>query len=111
MPVIHTQRNYITVGRALEGDRFVATYIMPQWGPVRLLTTQPIEQLEVAIQWCIDMADVMDGPLMVVPIRSEDELLRKIVETIGFEGLHWDKDPDEQRAGRGLLISMGVLKE
>jgi len=108
MPVIHTKRNYIMVGRALPEDRYVATYIMPQHSGRYLLTTQPIDRLASAVRWALDMADYMAGPIELVPIRSEDELLHQIVVATGFEGIHARTDPDEQRAGRDLLAKLGI---
>jgi hypothetical protein len=110
MPRINTGRNYVQVGKALPGDRYVATYMMPQHGPMCLLCTEPMDQLESAIRRAMDMAECMAGPLMVTPVPSEDELLRQIITAVGFEGLH-RKDPADQRAGRDLLIKLGVLKE
>lgn len=107
MPVIHTQRNYIMVGKALPDDRFVATFIHRDGGR-SLLTTQPIDRLPSAIRWAMEMADYMAGPIEVLPIPSEDELLRQIVVAIGFEGLHYDKDPAMQREGRDLLAKLGI---
>lgn len=108
MPTIYTQRNYITVGRALPEDRFVATYIMPQHSGRFLLCTQPIDRLPSAIRWAMDMADYMAGPIDVLPIKSEDELLRQIAIATGFEGVNARTDPDEQRAGRDLLTALGI---
>lgn len=107
MPTIHTQRNYIMVGKALPDDRFVATFIHRDGGR-SLLTTQPIDRLPSAIRWAMEMADYMAGPIEVLPIPSEDELLRQIVVAIGFEGLHYDKDPAMQREGRDLLAKLGI---
>lgn len=110
MATIYTRRNYVSVAKVLPGDRFVATYFMPQYGPMSFLCAEPIEQMEAAIRWALEMAECMAGPLAVVPIPSEDELLRRIITAVGFEGL-WRKDPTDQRAGRDLLIKMGLLNE
>lgn len=110
MPRINTGRNYVQVAKALAGDRYVATYMMPQHGPMCLLSTEPIERLELALRWAMEMAECMAGPLSIVPIPSEDELLRQIITAVGFEGL-WREDPVDQLAGRDLLIKLGVLKQ
>ena len=110
MPTLYTKRNYVSVGRALPEDRHVATYVMPQFGGRMLLTTQPIDQMPSAIRWALDMADCMAGPLEVVPVKSEDDLWQEIMAAVGFEGL-WRDDPADQRAGRDLLVKLGVLKE
>lgn len=109
MPMIHTKRNYVMVGRASPDDQYVATYIMPQNEGRYLLTTQPIEQFETAVRWAMEMADFMAGPIEVLPIRSPDDLVRQIVEATGFEGVHAYSDLELQRAGRDLLVSIGVL--
>jgi len=109
MPTFYTHRNYVSVGRALPGDRHVATYITAQGGRT-LLTTQPIEQMASAVRWAMEMADYMAGPLEVLAFKSEDDLFREIITAVGFEGL-WRTDPADQRAGRDLLIKLGVLKE
>lgn len=110
MPMIHTQRNYVMVGRALSGDRYVATYIMRDGGRF-LLTTQPIDRLSSAIRWAMDMADYMAGPIEVLPITSEEDLLREVVIATGFEGVNARTDPDEQREASDLLTKIGVLKQ
>ena len=110
MPTLYTSRNYVSVGRALPGDRHVATYIMPQFRGRMLLSIQPIEQMPSAIRWAMDMADYMAGPLEVLPVKSEDDLWREIITAVSFEGL-WRDDPADQRAGRDLLIKLGVLKQ
>lgn len=110
MPKIYTGRNHVSVGKALPGDRFVATYIMPQYGPETLLCVQPIEQLEAAVRWAWEMAEYMAHPLRVTPIQSEDEWLRQLCIAVGCEGLGRE-DPDERQAGLDLLIKLGVLKQ
>ena len=110
MPTFYTKRNCVVVAKALEGDRYLAIYITPQNGGTHLLCIQPVEQSEEVARWALEMADVMEGPITIVPIASKDGFLRKMVEAIGFEGL-WRKDPEEQRMGRELLIQLGVIKE
>lgn len=112
MPRISTGRNYVDVAKALPGDRYIATYMTAgPWGPTRMLCVEPIEQLESAIRWAMEMVECMAGPITIMPIPSEDELLRQVITSIGLEGLHWDKPVEEQNAGRDLLIRLGVLKE
>lgn len=108
MPMLYTKRNYVMVGNAKPNDRYVATYIMPNGSGRLLLTTQPIERMQSAIRWALDMADQMAGPLEIVPIESEDELLLAIVVAVGFEGIHARKDPEERRAAADLLTRLGV---
>ncbi|SMF85662.1 hypothetical protein SAMN06265365_1704 [Tistlia consotensis] len=108
MPMIHTNRNYIMVGKAFPEDRFVATYIMRDGGRF-LLTTQPIDRLASAVRWALNMADYMAGPIEVLPIKSEDELLRQIVVAVGFEGIHAQTDPAMQREAHDLLTKLGIL--
>jgi len=108
MPVIYTQRNYVMVGRSQPQDRFVATYVQRDGGRF-LLTTQPIDRLPSAIRWALEMADQMAGPIEVLPIASDDELLRQIVIATGFEGRH-RRDPEVQREASDLLAKMGVLQ-
>jgi hypothetical protein len=110
MPMICTRRNYVMVGNPQPGDHCVATFVHPEFGGRKLLTTQPIERFQLAVQWALDMADCMAGPLEVVSLESEDEFWRQLITATGFEGLHWDKPPEEQQAGRDLLVSIGVLK-
>ena len=111
MPAIYTRRNYVMVGRALPTDHCIATFIHPKFGGRRLLTTQPLEHFRAAVQWALDMADCMAGPLEVVPIKSEDDFWRQLCIATGFEGASDWQDPAKQRLGRDLLIKMGVLKE
>jgi hypothetical protein len=107
MPTIHTNRNYIMVGNALPDDRYVATFIHREGGR-HLLTTQPIDRMPSALRWAMEMADYMAGPIEVLPIKSEDELLRQIVVAIGFEGIHAQTDPAMQRDGRDILTKLGI---
>jgi len=107
MPTIYTERNYVMVGTALADDRFVATFIHREGGR-HLLTTQHIDRMPSALRWAMEMADYMAGPIEVLPIKSEDELLRQIVVAIGFEGLHGDKDPAMQHEGREVLAKLGI---
>jgi len=107
MPTIHTSRNYIMVGNALPDDRYVATFIHRAGGR-HLLTTQPIDRMPSALRWAMEMADYMAGPIEVLPIKSEDELLRQIVVAIGFEGIHTQTDQAMQREGRDVLAKLGI---
>jgi hypothetical protein len=107
MPTIYTERNYLMVGYALPDDHYVATFIHREGGRY-LLTTQPIDRMPSALRWAMEMADYMAAPIELLPIKSEDELLRQIVVAIGFEGLHSDKDPAMQREGRDILAKLGI---
>lgn len=107
MPTIYTKRNYIMVGTALADDRFVATFIHRE-GARHLLTTQPIDRMPSALRWAMEMADYMAGPIEVLPIKSEDELLRQIVVAVGFEGIYAQTDPAMQREGCDVLAKLGI---
>ena len=111
MPRINTGRNYIDVAKALPGDRYFAIYTAAgRWGPTQLLCIEPIEQLASAVRWALEMVECMAGPITIMPIPSEDDLVRRVVTAVGFEGV-WREDPTDQRAGRDLLIKLGVLTE
>lgn len=109
MPAIYTTRNYVMVGKALPGDRYVATFIHPPHERRFLLTMEPIERLPSAIRWAMDMADYMVGPIEVLPMQSDaDEYFRQLAVAIGFEGVA-QTEPDIQRQGRELLLQLGIV--
>lgn len=75
-----------------------------------MLSAEPIERFDAALRWAEAMADYMVHPIEVVPMISRDEYFNQLAVATGFEGIHARTDPAEQRAGRNLLVSMGVLQ-
>jgi hypothetical protein len=109
MPAIYTRRNHVMVGKVLPEDRFVATYIMPKDSGRYLLTVQPIDRLASAVRWALDMADYMAGPIEVLTIASEDDLMKQLVTVTAFGGMHGCTDAAVQAQARDVLVNMGVL--
>jgi hypothetical protein len=73
MTVINTKRNHVYAMEALPEDSFVRTYLRAPEG-LRLLTTQPIEQYQAAVDWAVSIADQMAMYVVVMPITAQEFL-------------------------------------
>jgi hypothetical protein len=71
MSVIKTKRNFVCAYEPMAQDRFVLTFLRGS-EERHLLSTQPIEQYEDAVDWARCMADQMACPIEVVPITASE---------------------------------------
>ncbi|WP_281302214.1 MULTISPECIES: hypothetical protein [unclassified Iodidimonas] len=110
MPMINTERNYVMFSNPLPGDRCVAVFILPPYGPRRMLTAEPIERFDTALSWAVRMADYMAHPIAIDTMPSRDDYFKRLAIATGFEGFLGRTDFDERLAGLDLLTSIGVLQ-
>lgn len=130
MACIMTKRNFVAAHEPLEEDQLVQIWIRGEHKR-HLLLTQPIDQYQAAVDWCLSMADQMEMPLVVVPITAPEYLtanreaverrlmemtdqergdLRQSVMATVAEVLRDCDDPDVRADAYDVLVKMKVIR-
>lgn len=133
MAIIKTKRNYVYAYEPQHGDGMVRTLIVAGeagGGGYRCLTTQHIDQYQVAVDWAVSMADQFEHPVHIVPITLDecrpdhgDELqrrfnemtpaerheLRREVVTTAATVMRDCNDPDVRADAFDVLVKMGAV--
>ncbi len=71
MSVVKTKQNFVCAYEPMALDRFVLTFLKGS-EERHLLSAQPIEQYEDAVDWAVGIADQMACPIEVVPITASE---------------------------------------